>query len=48
MKTICQSHYLVLISGIIAANAAGARIILRDAVLEVEVLDSVSGKRLGG
>ncbi|TDR53042.1 MULTISPECIES: DUF3313 domain-containing protein [Halomonas] len=30
-----------------AANAAGARIILSDAVLEVEVLDSVSGKRLG-
>ncbi len=30
-----------------AANAAGARIILKDAVLEVEVLDSVSGKRLG-
>lgn len=30
-----------------AANAAGARIILTDAVLEVEVLDAVSGERLG-
>lgn len=30
-----------------AANAAGARIILKDAVLEIETLDSVSGERLG-
>lgn len=30
-----------------AANAAGARVILADARLEVEVLDSVSGERLG-
>lgn len=30
-----------------AANAAGARVILKDATLEVEVLDAVSGERLG-
>ena len=30
-----------------AANAAGERLILTDAVLEVEVLDSVNGERLG-
>lgn len=30
-----------------AANAAGARISLKDAVLEIETLDSVSGERLG-
>ena len=29
-----------------AANAAGARVILKDAVLQVEVLDSISGERL--